>query len=191
MQILIYPHVVLRFKTQPITKVDKKIKGYAEEMVNLMHTERGIGLAANQVGLPLRMFVINLDNKAACLLNPVVRPFGKTSVQSEGCLSFPDIHVDVRRHNSCHLKAWTLNGDDVNETISGDISRVIQHEMDHLDGILFIDRMNQTQRDFRPEIGRHIAAFERAYEMYPKSFPEKDFNETLDAYTNCNSVSAP
>ncbi len=183
MEILTYPHPILRFKTRKITKVDANVRKCADEMLEVMQAEKGIGLSSNQVGLPLRMFVINWQETELCLINPVVKPFGKTKAKEEGCLSFPDVFVQIKRRATCHVTAYDLYGDDIDEDISGDLARVVMHEMDHLDGMLFIDRLTELQRRYS-QLGSHLAAMEKSWLTYgsKREFPADDFNEILYEY---------
>lgn len=148
-----------------------------------MKAEQGVGLSANQVGLPVRMMVISWQGNELCLVNPVVKGFGKTKTQQEGCLSFPDIFVDVKRASKCRVQAWDLFGDDIDEEVSGDLARIVQHEMDHLDGVLFIDRLSEFQLKTSP-LKHHLAAMEHAWNAYGqhRGFPADAFNEILKEY---------
>jgi peptide deformylase len=116
-----------------------------------MYTAQGVGLAANQVDLPLRLFVVNLAAKPNegdehVFINPVIsHPKGQIE-QEEGCLSIPDVTGDVRRPERVHLQAYNLRGDQVDLELDGLFGRVVQHEVDHLDGILFTDRLSDTGR---------------------------------------------
>lgn len=152
-------------------------------MVKVMHDEKGIGLSANQVGLPFRMIVLIWEDNPICLVNPVVRSYGKRKSKQEGCLSFPDIYIDIKRPSKCHITAWTLDGDDIDEEIDGDLARIVQHETDHLDGVLFIDRVSETVRKSRP-LSQHLAAMEQAWLQYPKDFPADAFRDILHDYCN-------
>jgi peptide deformylase len=121
------------------------------EMFDLMYESRGIGLAANQVDLPLRFFVANLEaepgkGEELVFINPVIsRPKGQEE-HEEGCLSFPELYGLVRRPARVHVNAYDLNGREISGEVDGLLGRVIQHETDHLDGVLFIDRMSPTAK---------------------------------------------
>jgi peptide deformylase len=157
-KIITYPHPTLRHKSQPIKRVDAELKRIVEEMFELMFAARGVGLAANQVDLPIQLFVANLkgDPKEAenlVFINPVItKPKGVVEAE-EGCLSIPGVHMDVRRAEKIHLSAYNLAGEEINEEISDFYARVIQHETDHLHGVLFTDRLSeQAQASIRPEL---------------------------------------
>jgi peptide deformylase len=161
--------------------VDLNIQNVASAMADLMTAENGIGLSANQVGLPFRMFVIKWQEEALCLVNPAVRAYGKTKEVAEGCLSLPDVVAKVKRRDKCRVTAWDLNGDDIDEEISGDLARVVQHEMDHLNGVLFIDRLTDLQRTAAP-LRTHLTAAQAAWAKYPKEFDQETFNELANDY---------
>ncbi len=118
-------------------------------MFELMYEAKGVGLAANQVDLPLRMFVANLaakpdEGEEMVFINPVLsRPKG-TAEQEEGCLSLPGVYAPVKRPKQIHVQAFGIDGSEVNADIDGLLSRVVQHETDHLDGVLFTDRLTET-----------------------------------------------
>jgi peptide deformylase len=119
------------------------------QMLDLMYSHKGIGLAANQVDLPYRVIVMNIQSDPLAkqeehvLLNPVVlQQKGGIEEKEEGCLSFPEIYAPVRRAVDVVVAAYDLTGQEVNLELSGLHARVVQHECDHLDGVLFIDRLS-------------------------------------------------
>jgi peptide deformylase len=137
--------------SKPIKRVDRDLVQIVREMFDLMYASRGIGLAANQVGLPLRLFVANLsaepgNGEEQVFINPVLtRPKGNEEGE-EGCLSFPDLYGPVVRPKEVTVNAYNLRGEEVKANLTGMLARVVQHEFDHLDGVLFIDRMSATAR---------------------------------------------
>ena len=148
-QIVKYPHPTLRHKSKPLRRIDSGLKQMVDEMLDLMYAHKGIGLAANQVDLPYRLIVMNAqsDPKAKqdeyVLINPVVlQQKGGTEEKEEGCLSFPELYAPVRRPVTVVVGAYDLSGHEVNLELSGLHARVVQHECDHLDGVLFIDRLS-------------------------------------------------
>lgn len=151
MKIISYPHPTLRHKSKPLKRVDAKLKQIVGEMFALMYEANGIGLAANQVDLPFRLFVANLtaspdDGEELVFINPVIeRPKGNAE-KEEGCLSIPGVYANVVRPEKVNVTAFDLDGNEFNEQVSGLLSRVIQHETDHLDGVLFVDRLSETVR---------------------------------------------
>ncbi|MCE9547332.1 MAG: peptide deformylase [Planctomycetia bacterium] len=148
LQVLPYPHPALRRPCKPLRRVDAELLTVIEQMFEAMYVTRGVGLAANQVGLPLRLFVANLEGEAGkgeelVFINPVIsRPKGNEEAE-EGCLSLPGLYAQVRRPAKVHLSAFNLNGGEVEADVEGLLARVAQHEMDHLDGVLFIDRLSE------------------------------------------------
>ena len=129
------------------------------EMFELMYAAKGIGLAANQVDLPYRLFIINLESDPSAkqnelvFINPVLRsPHGMDEAE-EGCLSLPNLYGDVRRPERVILNAFNLSGEEVTMELDGLFARAVQHEIDHLDGILFIDRLSSTGLlDIKPSL---------------------------------------
>ena len=149
-QILKYPHPILRHKCKPLRRVDGELRRMIAEMFDLMYNNRGIGLAANQVGLPYRLIVVNPSGDSAkkeeehVFINPELsRPKGSAE-DKEGCLSLPDIYAPVRRPAKITVSAYNAQGQEVNWELSGLFARVVQHECDHLDATLLIDRLSPT-----------------------------------------------
>lgn len=151
LRIVNYPHPALRHKSKPVKRVDAELRRTIRRMFELMYDAKGVGLAANQVDLPLRFFVANLaadpnDGEELVFINPVLsRPKGSEELE-EGCLSLPQLYGQVKRPKQITVKAFGLDGNPINEIVSGFLGRVIQHETDHLDGVLFTDRLSETAR---------------------------------------------
>lgn len=149
MEIVTYPHPTLRHVSKPVRRVDAPLRRLVEEMFDLMYAAQGIGLAANQVDLPLRLFVSNLagvrgEGEEMVFINPVLsRPKGLAE-REEGCLSLPGLFAPVRRPATVRLQAYTLSGDELRLELDGMQACVVQHETDHLDGVLFTDRLSPT-----------------------------------------------
>jgi len=149
-RIIKYPHPTLRHKSKPLRRVDAELKKIIHEMLDLMYADRGIGLAANQVDLPYRMFVMNLEadpsakDQEFVFINPVITNRRGTVENEEGCLSLPEIYAPVKRSEKVVLSAYTLAGEEVRCELSGMFARAVQHEYDHLDGVLFVDRLNES-----------------------------------------------
>jgi len=149
LQIVKYPHPTLRHKSKPLQRVDGEIKKIVDEMFDLMYGQNGIGLAANQVDLPYRLFIINTEadpqkGQGYVFINPLIGRRSGTVEAEEGCLSFPDVYAPVKRSEKIHLSAYNLAGEEVNYQLDGLLARAVQHEYDHLDGVLFIDRLSPT-----------------------------------------------
>ncbi len=146
LKILKYGDEKLRQKCKDVSKISKKIRTLAENMVDTMYANNGVGLAAPQVGENLRIFVIDVSMEDEPLnpivfINPKIIKKSGAIKSNEGCLSFPKAYVDVRRYKNIMVKALDLKGRTfVIEAKDGELlSRAIQHEYDHLEGILFID----------------------------------------------------
>ncbi|XZE55676.1 peptide deformylase [Planctomycetaceae bacterium SH139] len=152
LEIIPFPHPTLRYRSKPIRRVDSELKRIAAEMLDLMYEANGVGLAANQVDLPLRLFVINPAGKRGegeemVLLNPEIqRPKGSEAAE-EGCLSLPGMYGTVMRPKEISLSAYDLSGNQIECRVGGFPARVLMHEYDHLDGVLFFDRMADTARE--------------------------------------------
>ncbi|MCA9268305.1 MAG: peptide deformylase [Planctomycetales bacterium] len=148
-QIVAFPHPTLRHKSKPIKRVDAELKSIVGEMFDLMYAASGVGLAANQVDLPLRLFVANekadpAEGDPLVFINPVISRAKGSEVREEGCLSLPELYGDVRRPEKVFVTAYNLQGELFEGEVSGLLGRIIQHETDHLDGVLFIDRLSET-----------------------------------------------
>jgi peptide deformylase len=161
-----YGDPILRAKGKPIENIDDRIRELAASMIETMHAANGVGLAAQQIGEALQLTVLDVsliedrpstlkldgkdvDPKAAMplvLINPEIELRGATEVGVEGCLSFPEITGDIERAKSVIVRAQTLEGGTIEVEASGFLARAIQHEGDHLNGILFIDRMNSAAK---------------------------------------------
>lgn len=151
LSIIQYPHPTLRVRSKPIRRVDQQLREIAAEMLELMYEAEGVGLAANQVDLPLRLFVANPagergEGEELILINPELQlPRGSESGQ-EGCLSLPGLYGQVKRPKEVRLSAFDLKGNPIERTVDGFLARVLQHEYDHLDGVLFFDRMSEEAK---------------------------------------------
>lgn len=151
LEIITYPHPTLRHKSKPIKRVDTALREVVREMFELMYEAKGVGLAANQVDLPIRLFVVNLEADPAkgeelVFINPVIRTPKGTEENEEGCLSLPGLYGNVVRPKKVRINAYNLQGEEINADVEGLFSRVVQHETDHLDGVLFIDRMTESAK---------------------------------------------
>ena len=149
MEIVQYPHPTLRYKSKPIIRVDRELKSLVREMFDLMYAAKGIGLAANQVDLPIQLFVVNLsgepnEGEELVFLNPVLSSPKGSDEAEEGCLSIVGVNALVARPETIHVSAYDLSGNEISMNVSGMLSRAIQHETDHLEGVLFIDRISES-----------------------------------------------
>jgi peptide deformylase len=164
--ILQYGDPILRSKGKRIDEIDDRIRELAANMIETMHAAHGVGLAAQQIGEALQLTVLDvspvedrpsmlkldgtdIDPKMPMplvLINPEIELYGDTEVGLEGCLSFPEITGDIERAQSVIVRTQTLEGGTIHIEASGFLARAIQHEHDHLHGILFIDRMNSAAK---------------------------------------------
>jgi len=150
LRIVHYPHPILRYQSKPIRRVDAELKSVAAEMLNLMYEFDGVGLAANQVNLPLRVFVANPsgtrgDGEELVVLNPELQLPKGTEVDREGCLSLPGLFAEVRRAKQIYLSGYDLQGNAIERQLDGFLARIVQHEVDHLNGKFFFDRLTDEQ----------------------------------------------
>ncbi len=145
LEIITYPNDILRQKSQLITDPsDPKIKKLISDMASMLNAHNGIGLAAPQVGESVRLCIVENENKQFVLINPEIKKYsGKETVAEEGCLSFPGKFISVKRHMKVKVKAFDTSGKKQIIRAKGLLARVLQHEIDHLNGILFIDRPHE------------------------------------------------
>jgi len=164
--ILQYGDPILRTKGKPIDKIDPRIRELAQNMVETMHAANGVGLAAQQIGEALQLTVLDvsevedrpstmklngesIDPKIAMplvLINPQIDLGAETEKGTEGCLSFPEITGEIVRAKSITVRAQNLDGEPIEIEMTGFLARAVQHEVDHLNGILFIDRMSTAAK---------------------------------------------
>jgi peptide deformylase len=166
LEIVQYGHPALRAKGKPVLEITDEIRQLGNDMIDTMRDANGVGLAAQQVGVPLQLTVLDvtdvedrpstmtIDGKAVniddwmpmVLLNPQMELSKDKEIGMEGCLSFPEITADIARAGSVVTKATLLDGRKVEFGSTGLLARALQHEFDHLHGILFIDRMNSATK---------------------------------------------
>ncbi len=159
MQIVLYPHPSLRWKSRDVTRIDSQLRATVEQMFELMYEAKGIGLAANQVALPLRLFIMNPSgdpeqtDEEFVFINPEITSRKGSELGEEGCLSLPELYSDVRRADAITVEAYDLDGQGFEFTLDDLPARVVQHELDHLDGMLFIDRVSESaKKQLAPEL---------------------------------------
>jgi peptide deformylase len=149
----IYGDPVLREKAHPVAQVDDALRRLAEDMRETMRSYEGVGLAANQIGVLQRVLVLDVpvaeDQRVqATLVNPEIVARSGAEVGEEGCLSIPGIYEDVRRAARLRVRALDEHGQPLKWEVEGYLARAIQHEVDHLDGVLFVDRLSMLKRQF-------------------------------------------
>jgi len=141
-----WPEKALQKKSKTVSKVNDEIRFFLDEMFLLMRVSRGAGLAANQVGLNLKLIVMQVQNRILKLVNPrIIKEEGYTHFL-EGCLSFPGLELNVKRRNKIWIWALDEKGSALNLEAEGTLAIVLQHEIDHINGVTFIDRISFWQR---------------------------------------------
>jgi peptide deformylase len=142
-----YGDPVLRMKAREIETVDDDVRRLAQRMTDLMHEAQGVGLAANQVGVLRRLFVFSDEGEDRVLVNPVITKRSKeTEVDDEGCLSLRDVLVPVERATAVSIEGLDADGEPLTLDLELPSARVVQHELDHLDGVLILDRTDDESR---------------------------------------------
>lgn len=144
--IRVFGDPVLRQRAVEIEEIDAKIVRLSEEMVETMYAAPGVGLAAPQVGIERRIFVYDVGEGARTVINPeIIESSGEWDYE-EGCLSVPDLHWTIVRPKQVHLVGYDLQGNELSVEADEYLARVLQHELDHLDGILLLERLEKDQR---------------------------------------------
>lgn len=152
LDIKIFPDKVLRKKSEPVREIDDNIRKFLDDMAETMYSAPGIGLAAPQVGVNKRMLVIDIsgpEEKSSLtkVINPEILSAEGETIGEEGCLSLPLEYADVKRYEKVVVRYLDENGEEKVLEADGLLSRALQHEIDHLDGILFIDRISSLKRE--------------------------------------------
>jgi peptide deformylase len=186
MKIVRYPHPSLRHVARPLAAIDEKVRTQAQEMLDLMVEHKGLALAATQVELPFRMIVMNVQaegiqrDEVGVYFNPVILERKGTIEGEEGCLSFPELFQKIRRAKTVRVQAYNLKGEIVDRVCIDLEARVWQHEIDHLDGILFIDKMGPIARlSSRSSLRKLEREFKKAQER-GEIPPEAEIKKTLE-----------
>ena len=149
--LVLYPDVMLKTRCDAITEIDGDLVAFAADMADTMYLANGIGLAAPQVAKNIRMTTIDVeqqDGRSAMLtlVNPMIVDSHGRATYEEGCLSFPGISAEVKRKDQIHVVAYDLQGNELDFEADGLLSICIQHELDHLNGVTFLDRLNPVKR---------------------------------------------
>ncbi len=148
-----YPERILKQKTAPVGTINGATQKLIDDMVDTMHAARGVGLAANQVGIPQKLCVIDLSLRGEkapliVLINPIILEREGVIEAEEGCLSIPGYLTAVKRAERVFVKGLNREGKEISIEGEGLLARAIQHELDHLDGLLLIDRISPLKREF-------------------------------------------
>ena len=150
LELVPHPHPALRWKSREVTRIDAQLRQMVEQMFDLMYASRGIGLAANQVALPYRLFVINPTgdreekDQEMVFINPQITRRNGSEEDEEGCLSLPEIYGPVTRATRIIVDAFDLSGQQFEVDLEDLDARVVQHEYDHIEGVMFTDRVAQS-----------------------------------------------
>jgi peptide deformylase len=167
----LFPNPVLRKVAENVAAFDDQLAEVVAAMEQVMTESKGVGLAAPQVGLRKRILILNHTGEpqdALTLVNArILERSGPESSYEEGCLSFPGIYADVVRPERCRVAAFAVDGTPIEEEYDGFVSRIIQHEYDHLEGVLLVDRMSPADKQ------RHRGALEELVEDYRAAHPAK------------------
>jgi peptide deformylase len=162
--IVLYPDPVLLTPTEPVLRVDDEIASLVRDMIETMHAAPGIGLAANQVGVGKRICVVDLsvgehEDELHVFINPRIVEAEGSEIAEEGCLSFPDVHIDVERPFVATVEAEDLQGKTFRITARGLLARAIQHEIEHLEGRVFLQNLSPLKRELlKRQIKKRIKA---------------------------------
>jgi peptide deformylase len=155
-----YPNPILFHKCKPVTAINQQLRDLIAEMLQTMYESQGVGLAANQVGYPIQLFVMNetgdfeKPENEYVFINPVILKRRGNLVDQEGCLSFPGIYADVNRADSIEVESIAIDGSIQQFQWKDRPARIVQHEYDHLNGISFVDRLSELSlHEIREDLG--------------------------------------
>lgn len=137
---------VLRARSAEVSAIDDEVRQFVDDLFETMHAAKGVGLAANQVGVARRVAVVETEDEKLVLINPVILEAEGRDTAEEGCLSIPKVYADVTRPEKVVLEATDREGNRYTKTLDGLAARAVQHEIDHLDGILFVDHLGLLKR---------------------------------------------
>lgn len=148
LEMRIYPDPVLRHKAEPIDEITDEIRLLANGMVETLVKEAGYGLAAPQVGVSKRLILVDVEDDFYIVVNPKIEEFSEEIQDGpEGCLSIPGVEADVKRAQKVRVKGLSLDGEELEIEAEDLLARVFQHELDHINGVLFIDHLSRTKRN--------------------------------------------
>jgi peptide deformylase len=145
-EIRVFGDPVLKTKASEVADIDGKLVTLADQMLEAMYAAPGLGLAAPQIGVQKQLFVYDVGDGARTLVNPVIQETSGEWVYDEGCLSIPGLYVEILRPKEVLVRGWDLDGNEVTIEADDVLGRLMQHELDHLNGVLMFDRMTVEQR---------------------------------------------
>jgi len=146
-EIIIYPDPVIKKKSESVEEVNEEIKQLIDDMTETMYASRGVGLAAVQIGILKRVIVVNVGEELVALVNPEILENEGESQMEEGCLCLPGVLIDVKRSEKVKVKGLNEKWEEVVVDAEGLLARAFQHEVDHLNGILIIDKVSRIKRE--------------------------------------------
>ena len=146
-ELVVYPNPILRETSEIVEEVGEDIRHLIDDMAETMYASRGIGLAAIQIGVPKRVIVIDVGEGLVALVNPVISKQEGEAQMEEGCLCLPGVMVDVTRSERVTVKALDAKGEEVTFDAEGLFGRALQHEIEHLEGILIVDKVSKIKRE--------------------------------------------
>ncbi len=185
LQIIKYPHPALRYESVPVRTIDAELQARVRQMFELMYEHHGVGLAANQVGLPFRLFVLNTTadpdqaDQERVFINPEIIKRHSSTYEEEGCLSFPELYGEVPRAKRIRVRAYDLSGQEIELDAEDLLGRAIQHETDHLSGKLFIDYFTPELKKRADKIIRELETQFRAEQTAGAVPPDEEIIEKL------------
>ena len=163
LHICTYPEEILRQRAEPITEIDEEVLKLVDHMAETMYSAPGIGLAATQVGVAKQVLVADIaprrpESELIVLINPEIVAAEGEVIFEEGCLSVPDYQAEVKRNERITVRGLNLKGEEVEIEAEGLLAIVLQHEIDHLNGVLFIDRLSKLKRDlYKRKVRKKLA----------------------------------
>ena len=186
LRIVTYPHPALRYESRAVTRIDDDLRATIREMFGLMYEANGIGLAANQVGIPLRFFILNLTadpnqpDQELVFINPEIIKRHASTENEEGCLSLPGLYAKVRRARKIRVRAFDINANSIEMEADDLLGRAIQHETDHLDGRLFVDLIGPLTKPAAVAKIREIETNFRRSQLKGAYPPDDEIRRQLD-----------
>lgn len=195
MQIVYLPHPALRYQAAEVKRIDGNLRTVVRRMFELMYEANGIGLAATQIGLPLRVFVMNLEADPAetdqefVFVNPQIVKKRGADTAEEGCLSIPKLYADVRRPEAVVIEAFDLEGQLFEMDLDELPARVVQHELDHLDGVMFTDKVVDAQLDYVAPVIKVFETTFRTAQAEQKYPADSEIIARLDEIAAAGAVS--
>ncbi len=161
LEILTYPNPLIRKKSAPVENITEETVKTCAAMAEAMYRAKGVGLAAPQVGILKKIIAVDIGEGLITLINPRITLFEGDEKGEEGCLCLPKLTVDVKRHAKVQVKGYDLKGTEVIFDAEELLARALQHEIDHLDGLLIIDRLSRLKRDLALRKYRKLNAEEK------------------------------